>query len=130
MTTQLPSRSAIENAAPLEFDRPRQEREVSITIEVSPAGLTVRADYIGSLSSIPQAIERLRSAGILELVSTVKPAAAPKGKSTKVQPEYNADGDPCCPKHHKVLKPGKFGMYCSAKDDSTENGYCSLKFLD
>lgn len=32
-----------------------------------------------------------------------------------------------CPKHHKELKSGKFGLYCPSKDDSTANGWCAFK---
>lgn len=32
-----------------------------------------------------------------------------------------------CPKHNRAWKAGQYGYYCSAKDDSTERGYCILK---
>lgn len=46
------------------------------------------------------------------------------------QPAQRADSndpDGECPKHHRAWKPGRYGYYCSAKDDSTEKGYCVLK---
>ena len=32
-----------------------------------------------------------------------------------------------CPKHRRAWKSGQYGWFCSAKDDSTEKGYCILK---
>jgi len=149
MGTTLPTRQEVDRADVLEFDQPRQSRQANITIEITPAGLTIRAEYTGALSSIPAAlssipaaIEKLRADGVLELVSASRPAAAaapvshtekpaaPKGKAARVQPEYNAAGEACCPKHHKVLREGQWGLYCPAKDDSAERGYCGLKFAE
>lgn len=53
---------------------------------------------------------------------------ARKPRTERVQPSYNDAGDPCCPKHRKPLREGKFGLFCPAKDDTTEHGYCALKF--
>ena len=134
--TTMPTRQQIEQAQPLNFDQAKAEKQANIQIQVSPAGLTVVVEYTGGVSSIAAALERLRAAGVVEMVEksrpapTVAPAPAQRAKSTKVQPEYNDAGDPCCPKHHKPLKPGNYGLYCSAKDDTTERGYCSLKFVE
>ena len=114
-----------------------EAKQSNITIEVSPVGIIVRAEYTGTLASIPAAIEQLRAAGIVELVkaSQVCPPAAsaplkPTRRAVRVNPEYAPDGSPLCPKHHKSLKSGNYGLYCSAKDDSTDRGYCSLKFAE
>lgn len=32
-----------------------------------------------------------------------------------------------CPKHHRPWKAGQYGFYCSARDESTDKGYCILK---
>ncbi len=32
-----------------------------------------------------------------------------------------------CPKHDRKWKMGNWGGYCTAKDDTTEKGYCELK---
>ena len=59
--------------------------------------------------------------------------SAPNGtkpKAQRAQPEYNGAGEACCPKHKKALREGKFGLYCPAKDDSTERGYCALRFAE
>jgi len=32
-----------------------------------------------------------------------------------------------CPKHDKPWTAGKYGPYCTAKDQSTERGYCALR---
>ena len=131
----FPSRRQVEAAAPLDMEQSRSEKPAQITITVTPAGLSITAEYTGTLSSIPGAIERLRQAGVLDLVERSAPAqpaapASPKAKAERVTPEYNAAGDACCPKHHKVLKQGQWGLYCPAKDDSTERGYCALKFAE
>lgn len=130
--TTLPTRRQVDAAPPLDFpDRKPAEKDVSITIEVAPDGLHVRCDYVGSLASIPQAIERLRSAGILDLVRGCAPAAtAPQGKSTKAQkvtPAYDDQGNEICPTHGTVLRDGRWGKYCPTKDKATGE-YCKLKF--
>lgn len=104
----------------------------NIQIEAGPDGLHVRCEYTGEISSIPAAIERMKAAGILELVQSSRPAAAQaqKPRQARVQPEYDGNGDPCCPKHHKPLQEGKWGLFCSAKDADTERGYCALKFAE
>lgn len=32
-----------------------------------------------------------------------------------------------CPKHDRAWRNGQYGWHCTAKDESTERGYCSLK---
>ena len=136
--SNFPKRAQIEQAGDLDFAA-RSGATMPITIELSPAGLHIRIEYQGALASIPAAIAKLEAAGLVELVQTYRAtsAAAPAGasqarkpKAERVTPEYNADGDPCCPKHHKVLKEGRWGLYCPAKDDTTERGYCALKFAE
>src|SRR6266545_2595404 len=92
----------------------------SIKIEVAPDGLHIVVEYTAPLASIPAAVERLRAAGILDLVATCKapqaaPAAAQRAKVERVEPIYQPDGTPCCPTHHKPLSEGQYGLYCSAK---------------
>lgn len=127
--------SAREAADEPPVERLFAEKEISITIEVTPAGLTVRADYVGSLTSIPKAIERLKAAGVLELVQASAPvvAVAPaKAKRETVEPIYQPDGTACCPVHHKALVEGRYGLYCSAKakegEAQNDKGYCALRF--
>lgn len=106
---------------------------IPIRIEVAPDGVHVTIEYDGTLASISQAIERLKQAGVVELVSGARhtaPLGNGKAKAERMQPTYNGAGEPCCPKHNRVLKEGQFGLYCSAKDDTTERGYCNLKFKD
>lgn len=116
----------------LSFEPAPRDKQANITIEVGPMGITIRAEYTGPLSSIPRSIERLREEGILELVRThaAQPAAsgAKRAAQPRVQPAYNGDGVPLCPRHKKPLKEGQWGLYCPAKDESTERGYCALKF--
>ena len=138
-TPPLPTRQQVDAAQPLEFaPAPPREQRTVIRIEVAPDGLHISAEYTGTLASIPEAVERLRAAGVLDLVqasrTTTTTAPAPAGQQRKpaerVEPAYKPDGTPCCPKHHKPLKTGQWGLFCPAKDDTTERGYCSLKFID
>jgi hypothetical protein len=99
-------------AAPLAFDK--QERQANITIEVAPDGLHIRCEYTGALGSIPQAIERLKAAGVLELVSASRPVAPTNGKVKRpepIEPWYNDEGEACCPVHRKPLRDGDYGPY-------------------
>jgi hypothetical protein len=47
-----------------------EAKNVRIVIEVAPDGVHIRAEYTGTLASIPAAVERLRAAGVLDLVNT------------------------------------------------------------
>lgn len=59
-----------------------------------------------------------------------------KKPATWVDPEYDNNGDPRCPVHHKTLKQGTYGSYCPSKADAVkgeaanDKGYCSLKFKE
>ena len=140
MSTNLPNRAQIESAQPLEFQpAPARELRTTIRIEIAPDGLHITAEYTGQLASIPQAIERLRAAGVFELVAASRPssgaqaspaAGQPRKASKRVEPEYSPAGDALCPKHHTPLRDGKFGRYCPSRDDSSERGYCALKFSE
>ena len=138
MSTNLPTRAQIGAAQPLDFaPAPPREQRTTIRIEVAPDGLRISVEYTGTLGSIPAAVERLRAAGVLDLVATSRPsgqASAPAQQARKpaerLEPAYKPDGTPCCPVHRKPLKTGQWGLFCPAKDDTTERGYCSLKFID
>jgi len=139
MSTPAFTRADVEKAEPLDMNASRKEKDVSITIEAGPAGLTVRVDYQGTLSSIPAAIERLKAAGVLELVSAGNGTNTTgtqhvKSKAETVDPIYQPDGTACCPVHKKPLTEGQYGLYCSAKarpgDAQNAKGYCALKFAD
>lgn len=114
------------------------EKQLSIQIELGPAGLTVKAAYQGSLSSIPEAVKRLQELGNLELVSgaarTPVQAQSVKPKIERVEPRYNEAGEPICPVHKRVLSEGAHGLFCSAKAKPDQvadrKGYCGLKFAD
>ena len=131
--TNFPSRAQIEQAGDLDFT-PRSGQVMPILLELAPDGLHIRVEYTGTLASIPAAVKRLMDAGLVDLVRShsAAPAAgqARTPKAERVTPAYNADGDPCCPKHHKVLNEGRWGLYCPAKDESGARGYCALKFAE
>ncbi len=137
--TTVPSRQDIDRAEPLDFpERKPAEKDVSICIEAGPGGVTVRVDYVGPLGSIPAAIERLKRAGVLELVSGARVAtpapAAPRKAAERVEPIYQPDGTACCPVHKRPLTEGQYGLYCKSKaqpgDVQNDKGYCSLKFAE
>lgn len=128
----MPTRDAIERAAPLEFN---VEKQANIEIAVGPHGLTITASYTGTLSSIPAAVERLRSAGILALVSAAAAPMTPAHKKEKISPLYSPDGTAVCPVHLRPLQESQHGgHYCSAKarpgDSQNARGYCNLVFED
>lgn len=43
---------------------------------------------------------------------------------------YNDAGEACCPQHERPLKEGRWGYYCSAKDERGKNGYCTFKIKE
>ena len=112
----MPSRSQIDAAQPLDMNQTRAEKPAEITIEVTPAGLIVKASYTGTLSSIPAAIERLRQSGVLDLVQASAPAQLPSASASA-----HSDTPPMCPVHGKPMKamtkPDKNGYthWCTAK---------------
>jgi len=131
----FPTKAQVDAAPPLDFDQPRSERQANIQIEASSAGLVVRVEFTGPIAGIPAAVERLKAAGILELVEKSRPAApATKPKVEKVQPIYDGDGSPMCPVHKRPLSEGQYGLYCSAKAKGDQvadkRGYCGLKFIE
>ncbi len=68
MTTQLPTRQQVENAADLDF-APRTDRQLPISITIAPDGIRVHIDYVDTIASIPAALERLRAAGLVDVVT-------------------------------------------------------------
>lgn len=110
-------------------------KQANIQIEAGPAGILVRVEYTGPIDSVPSAIERLKAAGILDLVQasrTLAPTNGTKPRAPKVEPIYNGDGAPCCPLHNRRLTEGTYGLFCSAKaagsDVADKRGYCGLRF--
>jgi hypothetical protein len=128
--TTLPTRAQVDAAQPLDFAQTRGEKQCNIEVEIAPDGLHVRAEYTGSLSTIPGMIERLKTLGVVELVIASRPTPAAKNtKAQRVQHGYALDGSPVCPEHDTKLREGKWGWYCPHKDKATGE-YCKLKFLD
>ncbi len=78
-------------------------------------------EYTGGLASIPAAVERLRAAGVLDLVKpTAATAPATKPKDETVEPLYKRDPTACCPVHKRALSDGQYGLYCSARAKAGE----------
>lgn len=146
MTTTLPTRQQVDTAGDLDFDAQRSASQAHISIELAPDGLHIRAEYIGTLGSIPAAVKRMVDAGLVDLVAahraaplaSASPAAAApqahKAPAAPAQPFYRPDGTACCPTHNKPLLEGQWGRYCPAKaaagEPATPKGYCALKFAD
>jgi hypothetical protein len=72
----------------------------NIQVEAGPQGLTVRIEWTGETSSIPAAIERLKSLGILDLVQSSRspaPTNGTKPRQPRVQPSYDGNGESLLP---------------------------------
>lgn len=56
--------------------------------------------------------------------------AQPK-QSVAASATPTSSGIPVCPRHGKAMTHGKFGYYCTSKEDDPEfankNGYCNAK---
>ncbi len=136
--TTVPSRQDIDRAETLDFpDRKPAEKDVSICIEAGPAGVTVRVDYVGPLGSIPAAIERLKRAGVLELVTAARGAdvhtPARKGAAMITTPAYDGSGQAMCPVHRKPLSEGRYGLFCPSKaegEHANAKGWCNIRFAE
>jgi hypothetical protein len=108
---------------------PRQE--LTLTVHATIDGFPTEVCFSGSIDQLLDVTKRLRALGASPTIAPAAPAAAPARKpAQRVEPAYDGNGEPCCPKHNRALKEGQYGLYCSAKDDSTERGFCSLKFKD
>jgi len=140
MTTNLPSRQQIENAGELDFT-PRGEKQANISLTAGPAGITVTIEWTGPVSGIPSAIERLKQAGVLELVSAATTKAIPaevhtparKGAAMITTPAYDGSGQAMCPVHRKPLADGRYGQYCPSRaegEHANAKGYCNIRFTE
>jgi len=130
MTTTMPTRQQIDRAEPLDFpDRRPAKQDLTITISCTIGGFLTEVCFSGQLDQLEAITRRLRDLGASPAgVHQVSPAAAAPTRKAgeKVTPLYNGDGEPMCPVHKRVLKQGKWGMYCSAKGE--DETYCNLKF--
>lgn len=109
---------------------PRVELETYVQTE---EGYIFRAVFRDT--SLAEAVAALQRKGCTPAAPVARSAPAggnggndrPKGKSQRVAPWYNDQGEACCPTHRRPLKDGQWGLYCSSK---TEEGYCRLKFAE
>jgi hypothetical protein len=129
VTTVLPTRTQIDAAGDIDFDRKRRP-DLTITIKCRVDGFDTEICYTGSIDQLLQVTQRLRSLGATEPVSAPAPAPAPARKPSTVV--YADDGTPLCgnancSRHGKALEPSQHnGYYCKGKDSVTGNakGYC------
>ncbi len=117
----------------LDFTPAPAKRQRGVTIQLCYHGalvcFTFAADGAPQVHEIEQSIDTLLKRDGWGGAPTGSTTAA-KPKAEKVKPFYDGDGAACCPVHRKPLKEGQYGWYCSAKDPSTERGYCALKFTE
>jgi len=100
---------------------PQRALHTTIHMEAALDGLHSIGEYTGGLASIPAAVERLRAAGVLDLVKpTAATAPATKPKDETVEPLYKRDPTACCPVHKRALSDGQYGLYCSARAKAGE----------
>jgi hypothetical protein len=129
--TALPTRTQIDRAEPLDFPQRAARQDVTITINAVVDGFPTEVCFTGSIEQLLNITKRLRELGAAPTIAPAEKAATPARKvAQRVEPVYNGAGEACCPKHNRALKAGQHGLYCPAKDDSTERGYCNLKFKD
>lgn len=135
--TALPTRQQIDAAEPLNFEQRRAAKaELGIVIKCRINGFDCELNMTGDVDQLKRITSRLAELGAEPSAPiTVAPAAQPaRGKAERVEPEYDGDGDPCCPVHRRKLSEGNFGLFCSAKakdgQAADKKGYCGLKFKD
>lgn len=106
--------------------------DILITVKAMIDGFAIDLAFSGTVEQLVNITKRLRDIGATPAsLSTAPLGGARKAAVPRVEPVYSTSGDPCCPKHEGTrLREGKFGLYCPAKDDSTDRGYCNLKFAD
>lgn len=120
-------------------DTPKRKRATSIQLTYHGAmvGFTFSADDAIPVSELEQMIDTmLRREGWEGVPQPGTATNGAKKKAEWVDPEYDQNGDPRCPVHHKTLKQGQYGSYCPAKADAAkgesanDKGYCNLKFKE
>lgn len=131
MTAPIPSRAAIDAAEPLDFTPRRPKADLTITVKATIDGFPVEICFTGALDQLEAITRRLRDlgaspAGVHQIAPAAQPARTPAARTT---PAYDGDGQALCPTHKRALKEGKWGLYCSAKDQETGE-YCKLKFTE
>lgn len=107
-----------------------QRKELVITIHAMLDGFAVDLNFTGAMDTLPVALQRLRELGgeptSWNSSKIEQPARKPAQRTT---PAYDGNGTALCPVHRRELKEGKWGMYCSARDQETGE-YCKLKFTE
>lgn len=113
----------------------KRKRAVAIQLAYHGANITItfNAEENVPIVELEQMVDT-----ILKREGWAAPSAAPAIVARPVQqwvdPEYDENGDPHCPVHHKPLKQGTYGSYCSARaaagESANDKGYCALKFKE
>jgi hypothetical protein len=121
-----PTRGGVEAAPALTFDKPLAT--VPIVVKARLNGWPVEIELDIAPSRLGAALAKLAELGYAPDAPVTAPAAPRQAKRQTVEPEYDGDGTPCCPVHHKPLREGSYGLHCTSKDPTGRNGYCDLKF--
>ena len=139
MTTNLPTRQQVDDAAPLDFDQPRAKRqELGFTIKVTMNSYPIEINFSGSIDQLPAVTKRLQALGAMPPPEPSRGGWGGKPKVDRVAPAYNDHGDPCCPVHGARLNwrewEGRKFLSCPAKakegEAANKNGYCNIRFQD
>ncbi len=119
-----------------EHTRPAAPARLPVELHAYTAegyAVTIRLEL--AAGAIAEAAQRLQALGLSPTPPTrpetpQRGAGRVTGHKSKQPPIYNDQGAPCCPIHERPLKEGQWGLYCSAKDDSTERGYCAYTWKE
>jgi len=116
------------------------ERLLGDTGPATPTKPTTIDEWISVAERVRDVLALSTGPGLTAIATRLEAAvarleAAPArtgGSASKVEPFYNGDGQACCPTHKRVLKEGRYSLYCSAKDDSPagKNGYCAYSWKE
>lgn len=102
---------------------------------MSKISLTIVGDDMAEvgiqIAQLHEALNRPNGPAQLAVVPATAPDSAPAPVSTVPAATGTVqivDGPPGqCPKHLRPWKEGKFGLFCSSKDETQDKGYCSLR---
>lgn len=123
-----PTRGGVETAPPLDFDKPLATVPIKVAARLDGWPVVVELEI--APARLGAALAKLAGLGFTPDAPTAAPAAPQRTKRQTVEPAYDEQGEPLCPKHNKPLRQGQYGLYCPSKDDTQPRGYCGLKFAD
>lgn len=133
MATPPMTRQSVENAEPLGFDPPEAPAppvstkvRIEMVIKAQRDGWPIDIHLAIPIDKLPDALARLRAAGLEPATARQTPPASP-GRTPLPDPLYRPDGQACCPWHHTALREGQYGYYCPSRaegEQANAKGYC------